>query len=153
MKKWLYDTTEGKRADSHLKIGRELKELPDGKRYIITAKLHRVIHSQEQRAYFHVICTIYAVHTGHTMDEIKDEFKRARYYELKVDNFGKEFKRLKSTADADTAEYAWLITNLLQWGSEEWPAVIIPKKEDHDYERWLEIEAAIEEEYRRMTSG
>lgn len=153
MKKYLYDTNEGKRHDSHLKVGRALQELPDGKRYIVTVKLHRFIHSQAQRAYFHVICTVYAIHTGHTMEEIKDEFKRARYFELREDKFGKEFKRLKSTADADEAEYAWLITNLLQWAAEEFPAVVMPRKQDHDYEHWLEIETAIEEEYRRITSG
>lgn len=153
MKKWIYDTKKEYRAAAHKEIGRKLMELQEDKRFIIEVKVLRTIHSIPQMQYFHVVCTIYATHTGHTMEEIKDEFKRARFFEMKIDKFGREFKRLKPTSGLDVAEYASLINNLLQWGLEEYPQVIIKKKEDLTYEKWIEYESLVDEEYENMMRG
>lgn len=153
MKKWIYDTKKETRAAAHKETGRKLMELKDDKRYIIQVTVARTIHSVPQSAYFHVVCTIYAIHTGHTMQEIKDMFKEDRFFEIKVDKFGKEFKRKKETSGLDVAEYAAVITNLLQWGRENFPEVVVKRKEDMTYEKWIEYESMVEEEYENMMRG
>lgn len=153
MKKYLYETEEGRRKESHQKLGKLIQELPDGKRFQVIIKEIRHVHSISQMAYFHVVCSIYAIHTGHTMQEIKDEFKRARFFEMTIDKQGKEFKRLKETSGLDVVEYTSLINNLLQWGREEYPDVRVNRKEDMTYAQWLEYESAVENEYTKVFSG
>lgn len=111
-------------------------------------KEKRNIRSVKANAFFHAICQLYAINTGHTLEEIKDEFKRARYYELIVDKRGREFKRLKSTSGLDTAEFASVCNNLLQWGREEFPEVIVPQRKDMDYIKWMDIQNDYEQAFR-----
>lgn len=153
MKKFIYDTNKGIRSMSHADIGKKFQELPEGKRFKIEVSEIKVIHSIPQSAYFHVICSIYAIHTGHTLQEIKDEFKSARFFEIIVDKQGQEFKRLKSTSKLNVTEYASVINNLLQWGLENWPECTVKKKGDMDYIQWMEYEAEVKNEYNRSFSG
>lgn len=146
MKRYLYKKT----AEDHARFGRQLwADIADDdqREYIISLKLNRNIRSIPQNAMFHAICQIYAMYTGHTLEEIKDEFKRERFYELKVDKQGNEFKRLKSTKGLDTLEFTSLINNLMQWGQEHHPTCIVPRREDMHYQRLMEIEDQYEREF------
>lgn len=153
MKKWVYDTKKETRAEAHKELGKKLQSLPDNKRFKIEVSELRVIHSDSQSAYFHVICSIYSIETGMTLQEIKDEFKRDRFYEIKTDKFGREFKRLKSTSGLDVAQYASVINNLLDWGREKFPEVEIRERDKYTSDQWFEHQAAVEDEYDRVFSG
>lgn len=146
MKSYLYEP--GNDA-SHKEIGRILRELPKDKKYIISIKRNKAIRSISANAFFHAVCQIYAIYTGHTLQEIKDEFKRDRFFEMTTDKLGRQFKRLKSTGDLDTAEFAAVCNNLIQWGHEQFPAVIVPRKEDLTYIQWINVE----NEYEKVFSG
>lgn len=165
MKKFVYDTSNQTRASDHAKIGKYLKELSQGdpekikagtktpKRYTVEIKELKVIHSIPQMAFFHVVCQIYALYTGHLLEEIKDEFKKECFYEIIRDKQGNEFKRLKSTSGLDKDEYSSLINNLLEWGRKHHPTVIVPKREDMDYRRWMEFEIDVKNQYEKEFSG
>jgi hypothetical protein len=153
MKRFIYDTNKAIRKMSHEDVGKKFQELPEGKRYKIEVTEIKVIHSIPQSAYFHVLCSIFAIHTGHTLQEIKDEFKKDRFFEIIVDKQGQEFKRLKSTSKLNVTEYASVINNILQWGREKWPECVVKRKEDMDYLQWMEFEAAVKNEYNKTFSG
>ncbi len=136
-------TDDGKR-----KFYGQIKDLPPDE-YIILIKKNKPKHSIKQSNFFHAICQLYAIQTGHYLEEIKDEFKRDRFFEMKVDKQGREFKRLKPTADLDEAEYSVLNTLLLEWGKEKHPEVVVPKKGDLTYIQWMNIG----NEYTRTFSG
>lgn len=141
------DTHEGEQ--SHKSVGRQLLELPDGD-YIISIKKKKNIRSLSANRYYHMVWHIYATHTGHYIDEIKREFyDKIMFYELHTDKRGKTTKRFKSSADCDTAEMASLINQQAQWGRDEFPEVIIPRKEDATYMQWLQVES----EYTKSFSG
>jgi len=138
---WIYEAaTPQQRLASHKAIGRKLQDLEAGKDYIVQVKVKKNIRSIKQNAFFHAVCQLYAVYTGHTLEEIKDEFKRARWFEMREDKLGRQFKRLKSTAGLDTAEFASVCNNLLQWGREEFPGCIVPEPQDMDYKMWMDIQ-------------
>ncbi len=153
MKKLFYTTVKGERDESHRKLGREIQGLPEGKKFKVEISELKVIHSISQSAYFHVVCSIFAIHTGHTLQEIKDDFKKDRFFEIIVDKQGKEFKRLLPTSGLNVTEYASLINNLLQWGLDHWPKCVVSKKEDMDYIQWMEYETAVKNEYNKTFSG
>lgn len=139
----------------HQVLGRTFMRLPDGE-YIISWKRNRNIRSLPQLRLAHVICKIYGMYTGHTLEEIKDEFKRERFYEIKIDKQGKEFKRLKSFSKDfdgrpwDTIEMTSLINNILDWGHTHHPLCVVPRKEDIDYIRLMEIEQDYDIEFSGM---
>lgn len=139
-------------AALHQKIGHNLMRLPDGE-YIISWKKNRNVRSLPQLRLAHVICKIYAIYTGHTLEEIKDEFKRERFYEIRTDKQGKEFKRLKSFSKDfdgrswDTLEMTSLVNNLLDWGNTHHPLCVVPRKEDIHYQMLMEIENDYEVEF------
>jgi len=141
----LYDNRE---EENKRKFYNTLKALPPDE-YVVEIKKNRPIHTIKQSSYFHVLCQIYAIHTGHYLDEIKDEFKRDRFFEMKIDNQGREFKRLKSTSKLSDVDYQIVITLFLEWGKEKHPEVIVPQKRDMDYKMWMEIGNA----YNRTFSG
>jgi hypothetical protein len=152
MRNYLYDASSPEaHAISHKEIGKKLQEM--GKeypgKYIISWKRHKQIRSMKANAFFHAVCQIYAMYSGHTVDEIKHEFKMARFYTLETDKLGREFKRGKSSSGLDTGEFAAVCNNLLEWGKDEFPAVIVGRKEDMTYIQWLNIQ----DEYEKVFSG
>lgn len=153
MKRFIYDTNKPVRSMSHADVGKKFQELPEGKRFKVEVTEIKHIHSIPQSAYFHVLCSIYAIYTGHTLQEIKDEFKKARFFEIIVDKQGKEFKRLLPTSGLNVTEYAAVINNLLAWGNENWPKCVVKKKEDMDYIQWMEFEAEVKNSYNKEFSG
>jgi len=137
-----------KTPEIHAEFGRKVwAESEEGVEYIYTRKVNRPIRSIPQNKMFHAICQVFAMYTGHTIEEIKDEFKRERYFEMRTDKQGVLFKRLKSTSKADTSEFTWLINNLLEWGRDKWPSCIVPRKEDMSYLMLIEIEEQYEREF------
>lgn len=141
-------TTPELRAQTKERINKMIDEMPDGE-YIGDIKKNLPIRSIKANKFFHAVCNVYAIYTGHTMQEIKDEFKRDRFFEMRVDKQGREYKHLKETSGLDTKEYASVCNNLLQWGREKHPEITIERQEDMDYQRWMEIE----NEYNRVFSG
>ncbi len=136
-------------AQSHLKIGMTLKELPPGE-YIIKVHKNRPIRSLGANRYYHMVWNIYATHTGHYVDELKKEFyDKIGYYTEHTDKRGKTTRRYKSSAEEDTAGMNALINQQAQWGRDEFPEVIIPRLEDATYLQYLEIE----NQYTKTFSG
>lgn len=140
---------KAKDAESHKEIGRKLQELPDGQ-YVVKITRNKPIRSLAANGFFHMVCQIYATHTGHYLDEIKDEFKNdIGFYTMHTDKLGKQIKRLKQSSSLDETEMASLINQLLQWGRDKFPEVIIPRKEDATYLQWIQVE----NDYNRTFSG
>jgi hypothetical protein len=130
---------------SHKQLGKELGKLESGE-WIISWKINRPIRSISQNKFFHAVCKVYAIYTGHTLEEIKDEFKRDCFFEMKVDKQGVEFKRLKSTAKLDSAQFTHLCNALLQWGLDKHAECYVPRKEDMTYQTLMEIDERYERE-------
>lgn len=136
-------------ADSHKKLGRELQSLPEGE-YVIKVTKNKNIRSLGANAYYHMVWNIYATHTGHYIDELKHEFyDKIGYFDWFEDARGVRTKRYRSTSDEDTAGFAAIINKQAQWGRDEFPAVIVPRKEDATYLQWMQIE----NEYNKTFSG
>lgn len=133
---------------NHTKVGKELQALPEGD-YVITIKKNRPVRSIAANKFFWAVIKIYAVHTGHTENEINEMFRMDRFFKITYNAKGEEKKVTKSTSKLDTKEFSEVINNLLQWGREEFPEVIIPRQEDLTYKQWLEIENS----YSRTFSG
>lgn len=136
-------------ADSHKAAGKMLQELPPGE-YVLKITKNRPIRSLKQNGYYHFVWQIYATHTGHYVDELKKEFyDKIGFYEFFMDARGKQTKRYKSTADLDDAEMARIINQQAQWGRDEFPSVIVPRREDATYMMWMQAE----NEYNKTFSG
>jgi len=150
MKILLYKATDPeKRKVSHQEIGRALSEFPPGE-YVVKITKNRNIRSMGANAFYHVVLSIYATHTGHYIDELKKEFyDKIGYFEIFEDKRGKQTKRYKSSSDEDTSGMSKLINQVLQWGREEFPDVKIPQKQDVDYLRYMEVE----NDYNKTFSG
>ena len=131
---------------SHQDLGRELMKLEDGE-YLISWKKNRNIRSIPQNRLFHALCSVYAMYSGYTLEEIKDDFKRDCFYEIKFGKQGQEIKRLKETRGLDTAEFTRVVNQLMLWGSQRWPECIVPRREDVDYKMLMEIETNYDLEF------
>ncbi len=130
-------------------IMKQLKELPEGQ-YILKVVKHRPVRSLSANAFYHMRWSIVATHTGHYVDEIKREFyDHIGYFTWHEDKRGKRTKRYKSSADEDTAGMGALINQQGVWISDEFPEVIIPRKEDATYLQYLQVET----EYTKVFSG
>lgn len=146
MKHFLYTAKD---AASHAEVGRKLRDLPEGE-YVISVKKNKPIRSLGDNAYYHMIFNIYATHTGHYLDELKKEFyDKIGYFTLFTDSRGKVTKRYKSSADEDTAGMQALKNQQAQWLRDEFPEVIVPRKEDSTYLTWLQVE----NDYNKTFSG
>ena len=147
MKTLLYSGDE----KDHISAGKVLRELPKkANGYLVIIKENRPIRSLAANAYYHMVWNIYATHTGHYVDELKQEFyDKIGFYTLHTDSRGKSTKRYKSSKDCDTAEMSSLINQQAQWGRDEFPEVIVPRKEDATYLQWLQVE----NEYNQTFSG
>jgi hypothetical protein len=142
----LFDTED---EQSKRKFYAELKTLKPGA-YAYSIKKNKPIRSLGANKYFHMVWNIYATHTGHYIDELKREFyDKIGFYELFTDKRGKQTKRYKSSKDCDTTEMSSLINQQAQWGRDEFPEVIVPRKEDATYLQWIQVE----NEYNRTFSG
>ncbi len=133
----LYDNRTQQGKDAFYKV---LKELPPDE-YYYELKKNLPVQSIGQVRKFHAVCQQYAIYTGLTMEEMKNEFKKARYFEMITDKQGREFKRLKSTNEIkDVAEYAALINNLIQWGREQMPEFHLTDPKDMSYVEWMNLQ-------------
>jgi hypothetical protein len=150
MKTIIYNNKdEATKAANHKEVGRQLLELPPGE-YVIKIVKNRHIRSLSKNAEYHAIWHIYAIHTGHYIDELKKEFyDKIGFYTFHTDSRGKTTKRYKSSADCDEVEMQALINQQAQWGRDEFPEVVIPKPQDRTYELWFEIQ----NQYNRTFSG
>jgi hypothetical protein len=134
-------------------LGKYLRELGVGEKtkgrdYCVVVKQNKPIRSLKANAFFWVVITIYATHTGHTTKEIDYLFRMDRHWEEVEMKSG--IKRVpKESHNMDETEYAALINNLLQWGREEFPEVIIPRREDMTYQQWM----GVQNEYYKVQSG
>lgn len=133
---------------SHKKIGSSLSELPAGD-YVIIVKKNRPIRSLQANKFYHAVMKLYATHTGHTMSEIENMFKMERHFEIVYYPSGKTEKIPRDTHDLDTKEFTAMCNNLLQWGRDNFPEVIVPRQEDLTYRQWIEID----NEYNKTFSG
>jgi hypothetical protein len=143
---FLYKSKDEK---SHKELGKKLSELPEGG-YVIKVSKNKPVRSLGQNAYYHMVWNIYATHTGHYIDELKKEFyDKIGFFEVFTDKREISTKRYKSSADLDETEFAALINQQAQWGRDEFPEVIVPRKEDATYLQWMQVE----NDYNRTFSG
>lgn len=118
---------------------RELGTKKAGKDYCVVVKENRPIRSLKANAFYWVVIQIYATHTGHTSKEIDYLFRMDRPWEEIELKTGR--KRVpKESHNLDSKEYAAVINNLLQWGRENFPEVMIPRQEDVTYQQWIEVQ-------------
>lgn len=134
---------------SHKRLGEELRKLPEGE-YVIKINKNRPIRSISANNFFWAIIQLYATHTGHTSKEIDNLFRMDRFFEIiEYPKSGKREKIPKETHDLNTAEFAAVCNNLLQWGRENFPEIIVPRKEDLTYAQWMQIQT----DYEKVHSG
>ena len=151
MKRILYDATDHeKRKASHLSVGKELQKLDEGFTYLLSIKRNRAIRSLSANNFFWMVINLYATATGHTKNEIDFMFRMARHWkEIAMPSSGEVIRVPKETHELDTKDFSAVINNLLQWGREEFPNVIVPRREDATYLDYMRIE----DEYDEANAG
>lgn len=124
-------------AKSHQKVGAELRALKPGE-YIIEIKKNRPVRSISQNNFYWALIEIVASHSGHTKREIEYLFKMDRCFEVK--QIGERSKEIpKDTKGMDTKEFTEVVNNLQSWIKENFPELIIPRKEDLNYMQMMEV--------------
>lgn len=139
----IYDnrTEQGKRE--FYKTLQDLK--PD--EYVYEIKKNRLIRSIRANKFYWAVIQLYAMATGHTRKEIDNMFRMDRHSEVITYPSGKTQTIPKDTHETDTKEFAIICNNLLQWGREEFPQVIVPRQEDLTYVQLMQIENDYEKEF------
>lgn len=145
MKAFLYT---GKDAVSHKELGNKLWDMPTGE-YILMVKKNRPIRSLQANKFFWAVIRLYAIHTGHTEQEINIMFRMDRHSKIILNSKGVEKRVPLETKALDTKEFAIVCNNLLAWGYENFPEVRVPRKEDMTYIQYMEIE----NDYTKVFSG
>ncbi len=135
-------------TQSHRDLGKKLQKLKPGE-YVVKITKNRAIRSLSQNNFFWAIIQIYSTYTGHTIKEIDYLFRMDRWFQIIEFKSGKTEKIPKETHNLDTSEFAQVVTNLLQWGLENFPEVIVPRKEDLTYLQYIEIQ----NQYEKSQSG
>jgi len=140
MKILLYKAGDEK---SHKDLGRKLQELKEGE-YVVTIKKNRAIRSLSQNKYYHAILNIIGIETGHTHEELHEALKMKFNSEMIF--FPKSGSQVvaKSTSDLDSGQFTAYINRVKNWALNEF-SIVIPEAKDIDYQRWIEIENAYEE--------
>lgn len=131
---------------SHKELGDKLRELKDGD-YIIDIKKKKNIRSISHNSYYWVVLNIISISTG--------EYDRDRLHEVCKKKFNGEMVMFpksgseligKTTSDLDSAEFGAYVARVKQWAKDEFD-IIIPEREDVDYQRWMEIENSYNENF------
>lgn len=133
---------------SHKKVGDELRALKPGN-YIIEVKKNRPIRSISQNKFYWALLNLVAADLGYTSREVEYMFKMDRCYQHKDLPNGKSTTIPKDTSTMDVAEFTVVINNLIAWIRENCPQIIVPRKEDINYEQWMKIER----DYERTQQG
>jgi hypothetical protein len=108
--------------------------------YFIAIKKHRPVRSIKANKFYWAIINIYAIETGHTKKEIENMFKMDRHFKIIEYPNGRTEKVPADTHESETDEFAAVVNNLLDWGRDNFPRVVIPRKEDMHYKMLMEID-------------
>lgn len=130
-------------AKDHLAVGEFLRGLKAGDQFIIQISTNRPTRSNEQNAYYHVVLAIYSTAINCDKEDFEYDFKMARHYKEIVTDDGEVKRYPAKTAKLDTKEFAAMMNNLLDFGREHFPEVIVPPppvKGQADYIHWMQIE-------------
>lgn len=137
----------------HKEIGQKLRELPVGKKYVITIKQHRDVRSLPQNRYYRVVLTLISAQTGQgtgdrflDQDMLHDIFKKKFNGEMVY--FPKSGSEVVggSTASMDSKEFTMYINRIKKWAEEEY-GLIIPEQKDMTYAQWMQIETDYDETF------
>ncbi len=111
----------------------------------IEIKESRGPRTNDQNRYFHgVVCKVYAVEFGYTVEEAKQIFKQVFRDQFVYEKNGYEF--VKGTSDMDTKEMTTLIDYIRAWSSRQ--GCYIPSPDDVTDELIFQLE----NEYDKMVS-
>lgn len=136
----------GGNAIDHKKVGDFLRSIAAGEQWILEIKKNRPIRSIPQNKFYHAVLQLYAIGTGYDKDDIEYWFKMAKHYKITITDQGEEKKSPAKTSNLDTKEFTNMVNALLQWGRDEYPAVIVPRREDLNYIQMIEIENQYEKD-------
>ncbi len=130
-------------AQSHKNLGKELQGLKEGE-YIVKITRNRPIRSLSANKYYHAILNIIGIETGHTHEELHEALKQK--FNAKILYFPKGGSQIigGSTSNLDTKEFAAYVNQVKNWALNEF-GIVIPEARDLDYQKWIEIETAYEE--------
>jgi hypothetical protein len=130
-------------AESHKQFGREIQQLKPGE-YVVKITRNRPIRSLNANKYYHAILNIIGIETGHTHEELHEALKLK--FNAKIIHFPKGGSQVvgESTSNLDSKEFAGYVNQVKNWALNEF-GIVIPEARDIDYQRWMEIENAYEE--------
>lgn len=95
-----------------------LKSLPADKKFRITVETYREDKTAEQRAFFHILCGIFADETGYTKGEIKEYCKKELMGSTVITLGGKTTEVTKSSETLHKLEYSELIETCYRLAAE-----------------------------------
>ena len=101
-----------------------LKSLPADKKYRITVEDYKENKTDEQRAFFHVLCKFFSDDTGYTPEEIKQLCKVELMGTTMVNLAGREIEVVKSSETLKKQEYSELIETCYRLAAEA--GVVLP---------------------------
>jgi hypothetical protein len=74
--------------------------------------------TQEQRGYFHAICTEIGTAMGLTMGQVKEAVKAEEFGYEEFKAVGKWYRMVQSSEDTDRGNYSKLIETAIRWAAE-----------------------------------
>lgn len=137
---------------NRIEVNRALEKIKyfisEGKTFELKAKRER--RSISQNSYLHLLFSWFAIETGYTTDEVKqDIFKKIvnpnTFYEGEFGNLIK-IERWRSTASLDTEEMTLCINRFRDYASKE-AGIYLPEPTDLVMIRQLEIEVTNNQQY------
>lgn len=83
--------------------------------------------TREQRGYFHVVCTEIGLQMGLTMGQVKEAVKVEQFGYEEFKAFGKWYRTVQSSEDAERDDYSRLIDTAIRWAAEGGVTVSDPR--------------------------
>lgn len=74
--------------------------------------------SQQQRNFFHAVCTDIGEQMGLTMGQVKEAVKQEEFGFEEFKAFGRWYRTVQSSEDADRENYSKLIDTAIRWAAE-----------------------------------
>lgn len=107
------------------------------KKAIVEVKEKKKNRTLPQNKYLHVLLSYYASFSGESTEDVKYKYYKREcnkdiYIQRKVNKFGKEVERTRSSSELDTGEMSLSIDRFRNWSASV-AGLYLPSPQEHDY--------------------
>lgn len=107
------------------------------KKAVVEVKEKKKNRTLPQNKYLHVLLSYYASYFGESTEDVKYKYYKREcnkdiYIQRKVNKFGKEVERTRSSSELDTGEMSLSIARFRAWSASV-AGLYLPSPQEHDY--------------------